>query len=48
MLQSVGEGPKALQAAQRIHSGALMVVHGVKVAKDFRLFTSEGQINGLR
>ena len=48
MLQNAGEGLKLLQALQRIHSGALMEVHGVKLIKNFRFFTSEGQINSFR
>ena len=48
MLQNASEGLKELQALQQIHSRALMGVHGVKVMKDFGLFTSEGQINSLR
>ena len=37
-----------LQAPQRIHSGALVGVHGVKPLKDSDLFTSEGKINCLK
>ena len=37
-----------LQAPQRIHSGALVGVHGVKLLKDSDLFTSEGKINCLK
>ena len=48
MLSNTGEGLKVLQAPQQIHSGALMGFDGVKLMKDFGLFTSEGQINCLR
>ena len=37
-----------LQAPQRIHSGVLVEVHGVKPLKDSELFTSEGKMNFLK
>ena len=37
-----------LQVPQQVHGGDLVAVHGVKLLKDFGLFTSGGQINSSK
>ena len=37
-----------LYTLQQVHNGALVVVHGVKLLKNFGPFTSGGQINSLK